>query len=143
MTDLVDLYRKLRPLQIIPVRCSDSSATQPAQTTQTTLSVLSYNLLAQHHIWSDTYPYCTAPGVLKWPYRREHLLAELEAYGPTDLMAFQEVGNFEQLWEGRLGPQVLFAPREDGKDGLCLVFNPARYTTACNPPFTICADCSW
>ena len=101
----IDLFRKLRPLQIVsPGKLHDIKIandflfpfTEP--TGNYAIAVLSYNLLAQHHIWNDIYPYCK-PGVLKWPWRRSNLLAELEAYGECHLMAFQECSKWKEFWE--------------------------------------------
>ena len=118
MTNLVELYRKLRPLQIFPVASSGH-----------TLSVLTYNLLSQHHINSEVYPYCT-PGVLRSAYRRSHLCAELEAYGPFDIGAFQEVAQFDEIWRKeweKHGKRAVYAAKEGGRDGICVVYDAEKY----------------
>lgn len=114
--NLVDLYRKLRPLQIF-------------QSPSPNLNVLTYNLLSQHHINSEVYPYCTS-GVLRSAYRRSHLIAELEAYGPFDIGAFQEVAQFEEIWKRewqRDGRNAFYAAKEGGRDGICLVYNSEKF----------------
>ena len=114
---LVELYRKLRPLQIFP------SPGGPA------LCVLTYNLLSQHHINSEVYPYCTA-GVLRSAYRRGHLLAEMEAYGPFDIGAFQEVAQFQENWKREwegAGKGAFYAAKEGGRDGICIVYDSGKY----------------
>ncbi len=96
-----DVYRSLRPLQIISTSKIGDNHVQPSYSlepkTNRIVSVLTYNLLAQHHIWNDIYPYCKS-GVLKWPYRRTQLMTELRAYGFADFMAFQECSKWQEFW---------------------------------------------
>ena len=98
---------------------------------------MTYNLLGQHHIWNDMYPYCS-PGVLKQAYRRQRLLAEFDAYGPWDVAAFQEVAPvpesgaassafWKESWEAK-GYECLFATKADHRDALVTVFNASRFT---------------
>lgn len=51
--------------------------------------VLTFNLLAQGSIKREQYTYC-AHEVLKWWFRREQLIAEIQAYAP-DIAAFQVI----------------------------------------------------
>lgn len=126
-TNLIELYRKLRPLQIfkeVGEFVRNENGTLPS------LSILTYNLLSQHHINNEVYPYCTA-GVLRAAYRRTHLLAELAAYEEFDVAAFQEVGQFEENWrrewEGDGKKRAVYAAKEGGRDGICVVYNSQKY----------------
>lgn len=144
---LIELYRKLRPLQIfnnhkISSTTSETTTTTTTNTTNTAtntatsdnkidkhLTVLSYNLLAQHHINNEVYPYCVN-GVLRASYRIGHLSAELKAYEPFDLAAFQEVFSFEETWKTQWKTQeqgVVYAQKEGGRDGLCICYNSRRF----------------
>lgn len=128
-SNLVDLYRKLRPLQVI-----FNGATDPLDHKDSLpLTVLTYNLLSQHHINSEVYPYCTA-GILRSAYRRSHLQAELEAYEHFDVGAFQEVAQFAENWEkfwGRSGRRrSVYAAKEGGRDGICIVYDSERFSCA-------------
>lgn len=119
-SNLVDLYRKLRPLQIFPNSTSYSQ----------TLTVLTYNLLSQHHINSEVYPYCIS-GVLRSAYRRTRLAAELQAYAPFDIAAFQEVGQFEEFWRGEWekdgNKRAIYAAKEGGRDGIAIVYDSDKF----------------
>lgn len=117
--NLIELYRKLRPLQIFSSTSSTSSS----------LSLITYNLLSQHHINSEVYPYCAA-GVLRSAYRRNHLVAELDAYGPFDIGAFQEVSQFEEVWKREWEKdrkRAFYAAKEGGRDGICIVYDSEKY----------------
>lgn len=126
--DLINLYRKLRPLQILTEEITAHNSTD--STLNFSLTVLTYNLLAQHHINSLVYPYCS-PGVLRSFYRRTRLIAELTAYAPFDIAAFQEVGQYETFWREELERddklKGIFAAKEGGKDGLCILYNTQKY----------------
>ena len=90
MTNLVELYRKLRPLPNPP---SFKQRPHPQRPDLQSPVPAPIN--------SEVYPYCT-PGVLRSAYRRSHLSAELEAYGPFDIGAFQEVAQFDDIWRKEL-----------------------------------------
>ena len=126
---LVDLYRKLRPLQILG-ECEMDNIVTGLDGKVVTLTVLTYNLLSQHHINSEVYPYCRT-GVLRSAYRRRHLFAELNAYGRLDIAAFQEVGQFEEAWreelekDGRM--RAVYAEKTGGRDGICLLYDTQKY----------------
>lgn len=119
---LVELYRKLRPLQIIPTPSNYSSSPS--------LTILTYNLLSQHHINSEVYPYCVA-GVLRSAYRRTRILAELQAYAPIDIAAFQEVAQFEETWrpewEKDAKMRAIYAAKEGGRDGIAILYNTLKF----------------
>lgn len=57
------------------------------QASHSPFTVLTFNILAQGHIKRTLFPYC-AKDTLKWAYRRERLMAELQAYD-ADICAFQ------------------------------------------------------
>lgn len=79
--DIVEFYRTSRVFEDARHRRTLAlDSTEPFR-------VLSYNLLAQGSIKREQYPYC-ANDVLKWWFRRERLIDEIQAYAP-DLAAFQ------------------------------------------------------
>jgi mRNA deadenylase 3'-5' endonuclease subunit Ccr4 len=120
-TNLVDLYRKLRPLQIFPAVNSHNSQS---------LTVITYNLLSQHHINSEVYPYCIS-GVLRSAYRRTRIFAELQAYSPFDIAAFQEVGQFDEIWRAEWekdgNKKAVYAAKEGGRDGIAVVYDSNKF----------------
>lgn len=121
-TNLVDLYRKLRPLQIFPVSITSAAADS--------LTVITYNLLSQHHINNEVYPYCVS-GTLRSAYRRTRLFAELQAYSPFDIAAFQEVSQFDEVWRGEWEKdgtkRAVYAAKEGGKDGIAVVYDSNKF----------------
>lgn len=117
---LIDLYRKLRPLQIFPNTIAATNS----------LTVLTYNLLSQHHINSEVYPYCVS-GVLRSAYRRTRLFAELQAYAPVDIAAFQEVAQFDDVWRTEWQKdgtkRAVYAAKEGGRDGIAIVYDSHKF----------------
>lgn len=140
-SNLIDLYRKLRPLQILfndikSVGSSvishigeDNSAFVRTNIASAPVTVLTYNLLSQHHINSEVYPYCTS-GVLRSSYRTTRLISELHAYAPFHIAAFQEVAQFDAVWRkefDKLGCEAVHAEKVGGRDGICLVYDRKRF----------------
>ncbi|KAG8459495.1 hypothetical protein KFE25_012830 [Diacronema lutheri] len=68
----------------------------------TTLSVVTYNVLADLYALMDTYPYCPS-WALAWTYRRRNLLRDMRLLG-ADVYCLQEVqaDHFEQWFEPQL-----------------------------------------
>lgn len=122
---LIELFRKLRPLQI-------ASNSIEIGRKALNFNVLTYNLLSQHHINSEVYPYCVG-GVLKSAYRRTRLTAELEAYGALDVAAFQELAQYEEFWKAELEKagrlKTFYAAKEGGRDGICIAYDPQKYSS--------------
>ena len=121
-TNLIDLYRKLRPLQIFPASTNGA--------TVNSLTIITYNLLSQHHINNEVYPYCVS-GTLRSAYRRTRLFAELQAYSPFDIAAFQEVGQFDEVWRGEWEKdgtkRAVYAAKEGGRDGIAVVYDSNKF----------------
>lgn len=111
------IYRQLRPTKILDV--SDG-----------TFTVLSYNLLAQHHIWPDSLPYSpTRPkGCLRLHARMARLKDELLAYLP-DVGGLQEVSAYKSSLQPllqSLGYSSFF--QEKGQDGLVVFYRTSQFT---------------
>lgn len=92
-------------------------------------TVLSYNLMAQHHIWSNALPPCSIRpnGILKWSYRRVHLSSEILSYS-FDIGAFQEMFKWNEYfkeWFRRNGYEERFI--EKGQDGCAIVWKKDRF----------------
>lgn len=79
--DLVEFYRKTRHFE------SARHQHTIAADSHDPFRVMSFNILAQGHIKRAQFPYC-ATETLKWSFRRERLIAEVEAY-EADICAFQ------------------------------------------------------
>ena len=87
---------------------------------RTTLSVLSYHVLAQCHTHAQ--PYCS-PHLLNWSRRRRAQLDEILGYG-ADVVCLQDVDNYDEWWRPQLsvaGYDLVHKrrttrrrPREDG-----------------------------
>ena len=61
---------------------------------RTTLTVLSYHVLAQCHTHAQ--PYCS-PHLLNWARRRQAQLDEILGYG-ADVVCLQDVDNYDEWW---------------------------------------------
>ena len=112
-------YSQLRLIKILDER----------QESKNSFIVLSYNLMAQHHIWSDALPPCSnrPNGILKWSYRRVHLSSEILSYS-FDIGAFQEMFKWNEYFRGwfrKNGYEERFI--EKGQDGCAVVWRGDRF----------------
>eukprot|EP00833_Pecoramyces_ruminatium_P014424 jgi/Orpsp1_1/1188456/evm.model.d7180000064972.1 len=62
-----------------------------------TITIMTYNILAQCLIHRDLYPYCTEKRPLKLSYRSNLLVKEFEKLQP-DIATFQEVDGFDDFY---------------------------------------------
>lgn len=90
----IEAYQNLRPMVRLPAHIatvrSDERSLQ-------SFTVLTYNILAQDHIYRTAYPYC-GKHTLKWNQRKSRLAAELEAYD-ADIVCFQEMDRFHSYFQ--------------------------------------------
>lgn len=122
----IALYRALRPLKILPL--SDNA---DAQELRTALTVMSYNVLAQHHIWADSFPHCHTrpPHVFRWTHRRACLTEELRAYD-ADICGLQEAFKWHEYFAGWFdahGYSGRFVEKRGGADGCALTWRRSRF----------------
>ena len=94
------------------------------------LRLVSYNLLAQHLIRRNTFPYCSKQ-TLRLHHRRQQLTAELLHYD-ADIYALQEVDadHFEQHYQplmGERGYDGRFGTAEDKMHGCALFFKRDKF----------------
>lgn len=116
-------YRRLRLIRILDGK----------QESRNSFIVLSYNVMAQHHIWSDVLPPCPIRpnGILKWSYRRMRLSSEIMSYS-FDIGAFQEMFKWNEYfreWFDRNGFEGRFI--EKGQDGCAVVWRRNRFEAEC------------
>ena len=93
------LYRSLRPLRVLPKHTNADGSRG--------VKVLSYNLMAQHHIWSSDsntaallpgQPTLDVPlGISRWNYRKRCFTAELASMS-FDIGCFQEMFKWEEFF---------------------------------------------
>ena len=112
-------YDKLRVIKILDDKQESSKR----------FTVLSYNIMAQHHIWPDALPPCPnrPDGILKWSHRRAHLTTEILSYS-CDIGAFQEMFKWREYFEGWFvgnGYDTGFV--EKGQDGCAIVWKRDRF----------------
>lgn len=110
--------RKLIPAPPIGVQSSGSSSSSK------TVSIMSYNVLAQVYAKPDIFNYCR-PVTLKWRYRRANLLREI-AFRDADILCLQEVDHYDDWWRPQLsaaGYDSNFTSRPRGlADGLVVAW---------------------
>lgn len=114
-----DLYRQLRPLVPLPAQVAHIG---PGEERREAFTVLTYNILAQDHIYRTAYPY-SGKNTLKWSQRRGRLATELEAYG-ADIVCFQEMDRLQNYFQpllDRLGYEVCYYLRNGPESNANLV----------------------
>ena len=116
-------YRQLRVIKILDAK----------QESTKRFTVLSYNVMAQHHIWPDALPPCPnrPGGIMRWAYRRLHLSAEILSYS-FDIGAFQEMFKWDEYfreWFHKNGFEGAFI--EKGHDGCAIVWRRDRFEEGC------------
>lgn len=119
-------YRTLRPMINLPASVTKRS---PDERPVCTFSLLTYNILAQDHIYRNSYPYC-GKDTLRWKHRREVLAAELAAYD-ADIVCFQEMDRFHDYFQpllSKLGYDARYIMRNGpNSDVNCIGWKRARF----------------
>ena len=97
---------------------------------RTTLSVLSYHVLAQCHTHAQ--PYCS-PHLLNWSRRRRAQLDEILGYG-ADVVCLQDVDNYDEWWRPKLsvaGYDLVYkrrtTRRRPREDGVCVAWRRRKF----------------
>ncbi|PJF16860.1 hypothetical protein PSACC_03335 [Paramicrosporidium saccamoebae] len=106
-------FNTLRPMVNLPPSVTNRKTNEHPVAS---LTVLTYNILAQDHIYRDSYPYC-AKDTLKWKQRKILLSTELAAYD-ADIMCFQEMDRFHDHFQpllSRLGYDTRYYMRNGPK----------------------------
>ena len=96
----------------------------------------SFNLLAQHLVRREMFPYA-GKETLKWKFRRDNLLNEFLSHN-ADVGAFQEMDNFSKFFHPQLyrrGYSACYYDKEgEMKHGIAVVFKRDRFSLAAHIP---------
>ncbi|KAJ7959013.1 Carbon catabolite repressor 4-like protein [Quillaja saponaria] len=103
------------PRSVVPIGCRKKSCNFLSQSSNDTLRILSYNILADLYTSGKYESYCPS-WALVWEYRRQNLLQEIIKYN-ADILCLQEVqsnhfDNFLKPELTKLGYSVLFTKRD-------------------------------
>ncbi|ORX64066.1 hypothetical protein BCR32DRAFT_298229 [Anaeromyces robustus] len=99
-----------------------------------TITVMSYNILAQCLIHRELYPYCKEKKPLKLSYRSNLLMKEFEALQP-DIATFQEVDGFNELYSKfffNLGYEYKYIKKQIKEKvyqhGICILWKKEKFS---------------